>query len=285
MNTFRWHILGSLVVIHLTALAAWATFTWEGFVAFFLLYQVTGLGITVGYHRYLTHASFKACIPVHWALILLGMSAAQGTALEWPAVHRKHHVYSDTEDDPHSPHHGGLWWAHMGWLFATFSPRERDTLYARYAKDLLQDPFLRFVSHPVVYLAWILLTIAAIGGVGFAIGGIPMCLSFLVYGVFVRLVVVYHVTWAVNSATHVWGYRSHMTTDQSRNLWWVALLSGGEGWHNNHHASQKVANHGQRWFEVDPSAWVIRTLAAMRLVWNVSWYNVATNKVEILYRR
>lgn len=280
----RCHVLVSFILIHLAVLGAWSTFSWAGVIAFLVLFQVTGLGITVGFHRMLTHASFEVVRPVRWLLTLAGMTAGQGTPIEWVAVHRKHHAFSDQEDDPHSPHHGGFWWSHCGWLWVHHAP-EKTSLYRRYAPDLLNDPFLSFVSRPLVYITWLTMTALLLGAIGYMIDGWRLCWSLIVWGFFVRLVAMYHVTWLVNSATHLWGYRSTETTDKSRNLWWVALFSQGEGWHNNHHAHQTVANHGQRWWEIDVSAGFIRTLAALRLAWNVHWYNVSTQKVEILHRR
>jgi fatty-acid desaturase len=281
----RWYVLISLLSIHLVTLAARATYSWQGLVCFLVLYQLTGLGVTAGYHRLLTHNSYKTCRPVLWFLTLAGMASGQGAPAEWVAFHRKHHEFSDEPDDPHSPHHGGFFWAHMAWLWHPFSSGERTGLYKRYAKDALEDPFLRYVSKPRVYLAWVLFTWVCIAGVGLALGGWDMCLSFLVYGVFLRLVAMYHVTWFVNSATHVWGYRIHETSDKSRNLWWVALLTNGEGWHNGHHGYQTAANHGQRWWELDITYELIRLFAICRLASNVSTFNLSTGKVEIRYKR
>lgn len=285
LTHLRWYVLLSLISIHLSLIAAWAAYSWEGFLCLIVLYEVTGIGVTAGYHRLLTHGSFQACRPVFWFLTLAGMASGQGAPIEWLAFHRKHHKFSDKPEDPHSPHHGGFFWAHMAWLWHPFSSGARTGLYKRYAKDALDDPFFRFVSRPGFYLAWILTTWALIAGCGFALGGWRLCASFFVYGVIVRLVAVYHVTWCVNSATHLWGYRIHETSDKSRNLWWVALLTNGEGWHNGHHGHQTAANHGQRWWELDITYALIRMLAILRLVWNVSTFNPSTGKVEIRYKR
>lgn len=281
----RWYVLLSLTSIHLAVLAGWSIYSSEGLLCFFLLYELTGFGVTAGYHRLLTHKSFHVCRPMFWILTLAGMASGQGAPIEWVAFHRKHHEFSDTPEDPHSPHHGGFFWAHVAWLWHPFTSGERTILYKRYAKDVLADPFLLFVSRPWVYLGWILLTWVLIAGLGFVLGGWPLCLSFFVYGVFVRLVAVYHVTWFVNSATHLWGYRIHETGDQSRNLWWVALLANGEGWHNGHHGHQTAANHGQRWWELDLTYLLICLLAVCRLAWNVSVFCPSTGRVEIRYKR
>ncbi|MBI3332384.1 fatty acid desaturase [Candidatus Peregrinibacteria bacterium] len=280
----RWGVFWFIVGVHILAFAAVVTFTWEGLFALVALWILTGMGITIGYHRCLTHRSFKTWEPIRLCLALLGMSAGQGTIAEWVSMHIKHHVKSDTEEDPHSPHYGGFLRAHIKWLWEPFTTEQKSALFRRYGRHIVEDPTLWFLSEPKVYIAWMLFTIILIGLLGFLWGGPRICLSVLVYGVVLRLVVVYHITWLVNSATHLWGYRSFDTDDDSRNNWIVALLAHGEGWHNNHHANQMVANHGQRWWELDTSKIVIRLLAFFRLARNVYWYNVAKQKVEVLYR-
>lgn len=285
MNKVRWHILCSLLVFHLAAFVGWIAFSWEGVLCCLVMYVVTAMGITGGYHRLLTHDSFKTVLPIRWAFTLAGMAAGQGSPVEWVAHHRKHHKFSDEDGDPHSPHHGGFWWSHLLWMLKPVPVEEKNGLYRRYAKDLVADSFLRMVSRKHFYAMFFFGSFLAIGLIGWLLGGWKLFWSFLAYGVFIRLVLVYHVTWAVNSATHLWGYRNHETTDHSRNLWWVGLLAFGEGWHNNHHSIQRAANHGQRWWEIDMTYWLIWLLARFKLAWNVCVYNISTEKIEVLYKR
>jgi stearoyl-CoA desaturase (delta-9 desaturase) len=207
------------------------------------------LGVTLGYHRLLTHRSFQCPRLITYFLTVAGALAGQGGPISWVANHRKHHQFSDRKGDPHSPKEG-FFWSHMGWLFKR-SEMDIPENYKKYAPDLDRDPFLRFLdrAHPK------LLILLAIGL--YLWGGLP----FLVWGISVRMVFLYHSTWFVNSATHTWGYQSFKTNDDSRNLWWVSLLAFGEGWHNNHHAFQSSARHGLRWWEFDLTYLIIRTLS------------------------
>ena len=222
-------------VIHLGALTAPLVFTWQGV----LLFRVSVLdhrrpgslpGIpSAADARQLSDLSLAAAC--FWPT--LGLLAGEGPPITWVAVHRKHHQFSDQAGDPHSPHDGG-WWSHMLWLF----PRPREPQWTemirRYGKDLLKDPFMRLLDE--TFLVWHLALGALLLGVGWLGWDLRTGLSLLVYGMFLRLVWVLHVTWAVNSASHIWGYRNYQIADNSRNLWWVGLLAWGEGWHNNHHA-------------------------------------------------
>ncbi|MEO9096557.1 MAG: fatty acid desaturase [Candidatus Baltobacteraceae bacterium] len=250
-----------LAIIHLGALAALvpALFSWSGFGLVFLLWWITGgIGITLGYHRMITHRSLRLPRPLEYAVALCGALALQGGPIEWVSTHRKHHAHSDHEGDPHDVHRG-LGWAHIQWLyrnnFARLSKEDR----ARWAPDLVKDPFYRALDWGVLPLQ------IALGLVLLAIGG----WSWVVWGIFARLVFTYHCTWLVNSAAHATGYRTYRTGDRSTNCWWVALLSFGEGWHNNHHAFPFSARHGLRWFEFDMTWWTIRGLRAIRLARNV----------------
>ena len=188
---------------------------------------------------------------MRYPLVVFGALAGQGGPISWVANHRKHHQFADKEGDPHSPR-DGFFWSHMGWLFHS-SEMDDLSVCQRYVPDLAQDPFFRFVNK-THWLFVVLLAVAL-----YRWGGLP----FLVWGVFVRMVFLYHNTWFVNSATHRWGYQSFKVNDDSRNLWWVSLLSFGEGWHNNHHAFQSSARHGLRWWEFDPTYLTIRTLALL----------------------
>ena len=224
------------------------------------------IGVCMGYHRQLTHGSFRTYRPIRWLLALIGGLSGEGSALTWVANHRKHHVYSDQEGDPHSPR-DGRWWSHMLWFMPDFGRKHYDTLIARFAPDLDKDPVMRFL-HKFFLPSHVILG-AALFAIGYFGWDTYTAWSFVVWGMFVRLVYVLHVTWFVNSATHLWGYRNYETTDDSRNLWWVGLLAFGEGWHNNHHAFQRMARHGHKWWEIDMTYWAILRLEKVGLAWNV----------------
>jgi stearoyl-CoA desaturase (delta-9 desaturase) len=246
---------------------------WKDLVIFLVCYVPTGLGITIGYHRLLTHRSFR-CGPVVRALVIvLGSMALEGPPIEWVANHRKHHTYSDHEGDPHSPHighgHGwrapfrGLWHAHLGWLFQDGFANQR-----RYAPDLLRDPVVRFVDR--TFMLWVLLGLAIPFGLGYALTGtLDGALLGLLWGGAVRILVLHHVTFSINSLCHFFGSQDYVTDDESRNLAWLAPLSFGEAWHNNHHAFPTSAAHGLRRTQIDPSALVIAGLARLGLATHV----------------
>ncbi|MCU0704366.1 MAG: fatty acid desaturase [Fimbriiglobus sp.] len=240
--------------LHLAALAAPFFFTWSGLVLFGVLYVLTGLGITLGYHRLLTHRSFHTIKPVEYLFTLFGVLANQEGPLGWASNHRKHHTHSDEDGDPHSPEHG-FWWAHFGWLTRPERIDEERKLFN--VKDLAKDPVLRFFER----FHWVFPIV--LGVVLYFLGELwsGSGVSWVLWGVAFRTVFVYHATWLVNSAAHKWGYRGFETTDKSRNLWWVAMLTFGEGWHNNHHAHQRSAAHGLRWWEVDVTYMIIRGMA------------------------
>lgn len=236
------------------------TFTWSALVICLALYLLTGFGVTVGYHRLLTHRSFQTPRPVEYLLTALGSLANQGGALQWVAIHRMHHQHSDREGDPHSPRHG-IWWAHMLWWMPYIPALDEAARYQRYSADLAKDPVHRCLERCQVVLPLALAGLLFVLGQAWAGVG----LSWLVWGIFVRTTLLYHATWLVNSATHIWGYQSYPTRDRSTNLWWVALLSLGEGWHNNHHAFPRSARHGLRWWEVDMSYILIRLMSLAAL--------------------
>ena len=262
-----WVALGWLGLIHVGALAAPWFFTWQGFTVMLVLGWISGgLGVCLGYHRLLTHASFQTYPFLRRFFALLGVMAGEGPPITWVAVHRKHHRFSDRPGDPHSPR-DGRWWSHVLWLF----PRPREpqwtALLHRYGKDLLKDPFMRLLDK--TFLLWHFALGLLLLGIGWWCWNVHVGLSLVVYGMCLRLVYVLHVTWAVNSAAHIWGYRNYDTHDDSRNLWWVALLAYGEGWHNNHHAFPGRARHGHRWWEFDLTYAIICLLARLGLAWKV----------------
>jgi stearoyl-CoA desaturase (Delta-9 desaturase) len=241
---------------------------------FVIMYMATGLGITVGFHRYFTHRSFKTSKPARAVLAVLGSAAIEGPVISWVADHRKHHTFADQEGDPHSPHvdHGvgwrgafkGLLHAHVGWLFI----HTQRGLRRRYARDLIDDPIVSFVDRKFVF--WAVGGLLMAFALGWVIGGsLYAGLTGLLWGGAVRMLVVHHVTFSINSLCHFFGRRRFETDDESRNLLWLAPLSFGESWHNNHHAFPTSAEHGLRRWELDPSALLIRALEKVGLVWDV----------------
>ncbi|MCC6123788.1 MAG: fatty acid desaturase [Pirellulales bacterium] len=266
-NGLDWPAVIWMGLIHAGALAAPFFFTWKALGLFLLLGWITGgLGICLGYHRLLTHGSFKTFPGMRRLLALLGTLAGEGPPITWTAVHRLHHRHSDADGDPHSPRDGG-WWSHILWLF----PRPRDPdwrrMRDRYGKDLLKDSFMRLLDK--TFLVWHFILGGLLLAAGWSFWDLYTGLSFLSWGLCLRMVWVMHVTWCVNSASHIWGYRNYETKDNSRNLWWVGLLAYGEGWHNNHHAFPGRARHGHRWWEIDATFAVICLMERLGLAWQV----------------
>jgi len=237
-------------------------------------YVLTGVGITVGYHRLFTHRSFETYRPVRYAFAVLGQMAVEGDVVAWVSDHRKHHQFSDQEGDPHSPHAGygaglagalgGLWHAHTGWLFSESGRADQ----ARYAKDLLRDTGLRVIARLFLPLVVLSLLLPALVG-WLLLGGWYGFLAGLFWGGAVRIFLLHHVTFSINSICHFWGRRRFASRDESRNVWWLSWLSFGESWHNNHHAFPTSAFHGLRKLEIDPGGWVIWTLEKLGLAWGV----------------
>ena len=240
----------------------------------FVGYLLAGFGITVGYHRLFTHRSFQTFRVVRYAFAILGQLAVEGNVVSWVANHRKHHQFADRSGDPHSPHADrgegfveglkGLWYAHTGWLFdadATADPN-------RYAKDVLDDRGLRIISW--LFVPMVVVSLIIPGLVGWAwIGGRYGFFAGLVWGGAVRILLLHHVTWSINSICHYWGRRRFAVRDESRNVWWLSWLSFGESWHNNHHAFPSSAFHGLRRTEIDPGGWLIWALERAGLAWRV----------------
>lgn len=280
-TTINWGYAIILVAVHLLCLLIFFPyfFSWSGLALAILGDFVFGLlGINIGYHRLLTHRGFSCPKWFEHALAIVGICNLQDSPARWVAIHRLHHKHTDEQPDPHSPLVNFLW-GHVGWLL--FVNRDHYSLlqYERYSRDLLRDRFYLKLEKPflalTIYLIHAALFTAAGVGVGLVLtgtwqGGLQLGLSWLVWGVFARTVYVLHETWAVNSLGHMFGYQNYNTGDYSKNNWLVGLLAHGEGWHNNHHADQRSARHGHRWWEVDLSWQVIRLMERVGLVWDVS---------------
>jgi fatty-acid desaturase len=254
-NSIAWPALIWIGMLHVGALLAFvpAFFSWDALLLCLVLHWVTGgLGITLTYHRLLTHRSFEVRPKwLEYVMTAIGASASEGGAIGWVADHRRHHAHSDEHEDVHSPNRG-FGWAHMfWWMTPDITSEHTEEYYKKWAPDLMKDPVHRWMDS--FHILFPILGAVAL----YAIGGMP----YLVWAFFVRTVLVLHSTWLVNSATHVWGYRSHETRDTSTNLWWVAIITYGEGWHNNHHAFQTSARHGMRWWEFDATYIAIRVMS------------------------
>jgi stearoyl-CoA desaturase (delta-9 desaturase) len=240
-----------------------------------VMYMATAVGITVGFHRLLTHRAFQTHTWVRYTLAVLGEMAVQGPVIDWVADHRKHHTFTDEEGDPHSPHAGqgagiggmlrGLWHAHTGWLFSTHGQASSK----RFAPDLLEDRGMRRINKAFPLIALYSLAIPFLLGLGLSGGSLMAGLSALLWGGLVRIFFVHHVTWSINSICHFFGSRRFELEDRSTNVFWLALPSLGEAWHHNHHAFPRSAFHGLRWWELDPSGWLILGMAKVRLAWDV----------------
>ena len=246
-------------IFHVGAVAALFFFSWPAFFTALGLYWVAlSLGIGMGYHRLLTHRSYQ---PKRWiknCLAVCGTLALEGGPISWVATHRIHHQFSDKDGDPHTPR-DGKWWAHIIWMVVGESTQRQTSECQHYAPDLCNDPFMVWLSK-YNYVPLLILSVML-----FAVGGWP----FLLWGVFFRVTMGLHATWMVNSLTHFWGRRRFATHDDSRNNWLVALLSFGEGWHNNHHAHPTSARHGLAWYEIDMSWMAIRLLQLVGLAKSV----------------
>ena len=247
---------------------------WQDLLILALSYMIVGTGITVGFHRLLTHRSFKCHRVVRAGFAALGSAAAEGPVIDWVATHRKHHQFSDVDGDPHSPHvgHGtgwrgaisGLVHAHLGWVFSDMEVADE----RRYAKDLLADPLIRFVDR--TFVLWVVLGLAAAFGLGVALTGtVRGGLVALLWGGAARIFFMHHATFSINSLCHFFGRHDYDTGDESRNLAWLAIPTWGEAWHNNHHAFPTSYRHGLKRWQIDPSAAIIRTMELTGLAWDV----------------
>jgi len=267
---YNWPVIGWIGFMHVAALAAPWFFTWQGVVLALVLHWFTGgVGVCLGFHRMLTHGSFQTYRPLRYLLAVIGGLAGEGSAVDWVAAHRKHHALSDQEGDPHSPR-DGAWWSHVLWLGRSFYGTGDGNFARRWAPDLANDAFMRRVGQLAIPIHFVFGFVLFL--LGYLADGAFLGWSLVVWGMFLRFVFVLHSTWFVNSASHIWGYRNYETTDNSRNNWWVALLTYGEGWHNNHHAYPRMARHGHRWWEIDITFATIRLLQRLGLAWNVVDY-------------
>ncbi|HET6863179.1 MAG TPA: fatty acid desaturase [Pyrinomonadaceae bacterium] len=246
----NWSTTTFMIIFHVGALIGLYFFSWKLLLLAIVGNWVAGsLGIGIGYHRLLTHKGFHTPKPVEYFLTFCGTLALEGGQINWVVTHRIHHAFTEKAGDPHTPR-DGRWWAHMGWILRGTAQQHEEKVMRRYAPDLMKDKFHvllnRFYFVPLIVSAIVL----------FALGGLPAVL----WGVFVRVTFGLHGTWLVNSATHLWGKRRFETTDDSTNNWWVALITFGEGWHNNHHAFPTAARHGLKWYEIDINWWGIKAL-------------------------
>ena len=250
-------------LFHVGAIAALFFFSWKNLIAFAVLYFFAiNVGIGMAYHRLLTHRGYKVPKWIEYFVTVCGTLALEGGPIFWVATHRVHHQHSDHEGDPHSPH-DGTWWSHAGWILTGRALHSETSVLAKYAPDLTRDRFHVWISK----YHWLPLTTV---GIALLIGatatsGLKAGLTMVLWGIFLRVTLGLHATWLVNSATHMFGKRRFETKDDSRNNWWVALLTGGEGWHNNHHAHPVSARHGLAWYEFDPNYYGIWLLEKVGL--------------------
>jgi fatty-acid desaturase len=255
----NWVTTSVMAAFHVLAVAALFMFTWKAFLSAIVLWGfAVNMGIGMGYHRLLTHRGYRTPKWVEYFLAICGTLSLEGGPIFWVATHRVHHQLTDRPGDPHTPHDGG-WWAHAGWILSGDALHHETALMARYAPDLAKDRFLVLLSK-YHYLPLIVV------GLGLLAWGGWSC---VMWGIFLRVTLGLHATWLVNSATHMWGTKRFATRDESRNNWWVALITGGEGWHNNHHAHPVSARHGLAWYEFDLNYYGIWLLSKLGLAKNI----------------
>jgi len=269
-NKMNWFTTTVFGLLHVGAVAALFMFSWRSLAVAVALYWISvGFGISLGYHRLHTHRSFRVPQALEYLFALFGTLTLEGGPLFWVATHRIHHSRSDQPGDPHSPR-DGAWWSHMGWILFGESKHADTRAMARYAPDLAKHRFYVWLNN----YHW--LPVVVLGVALFAIGGLPMML----WGTCLRIVVGLHATWLVNSASHLWGSRRFATNDDSRNNWWVALMTFGEGWHNNHHAHPTSARHGLAWYEFDISWITLHVMKFLRLAKNIRVAKVTSSLAE-----
>lgn len=267
-----WPVLLFIAAVHVLAIPAFFTFSWENFALLMILNFVTNcIGVTFGMHRLFSHRTFKLIKPFEWFTGLCATLSFQGTIGDWVGHHRMHHAGSDTPEDPHDANRG-FFFSHMGWLFVN-EPKFDDPKKLRaFARDIYRDPVLSVMS-----TKWFMIVAqVALMGALFLMGG----LEYVVWGIFARLVVCYHSCWFVNSAAHYWGYTNFDAGDRAKNNWWVAILAWGEGWHNNHHAYGESVRSGFRFWEIDITYMVIRLLKAFGIAYDLK-YTMPGQGVEV----
>ena len=259
----NWPTVVIVGIFHAGALAALFFFTWQRLAVMAIIYILAiNVGIGMCYHRLLTHRGYRVPKWLEYLMTVCATLSLEGGPIFWVSTHRVHHQLSDKEGDPHSPREGG-WWAHTGWILFGEALHAQTEALSRYSPDLSRDRFHVWMSK----YHWLPITVSGLllfAG-GWAFGGWVNGVAMVLWGVLLRVTLGLHATWLVNSATHMWGQRRFATHDDSRNNWWVALLTGGEGWHNNHHAHPVSARHGLTWYEVDPNFWGIWILAKLGL--------------------
>lgn len=270
-DRINWRDLAIIVVCHLLAIPALFMFSWQNVAVMLIGNWIVGsLGVGLGYHRLLTHRSFKAPKWLEYILTIFASMSLQNEAYKWVATHRLHHQFTETDKDPHSTK-PGFWWAHMGWIIKGTAQDHDEATFKKYVPDLLKDKgqvlIARFFYLPIIISGFLL----------YALGS----WEFVVWGVFVRLVFGWHTTWFVNSAAHYWGKRRFETTDDSTNNWWVAILTFGEGWHNNHHAHPVSARHGFTWYEFDQNWLTIQIFKKLGWAKNIKVYEGEKIAVEM----
>ena len=251
-----WTFVAFIGSVHVLALLAPWFFSWSALgVMIFLHWLFGSIGICLGFHRILSHRSLQVPKWLEYIIAIIGAMAIQGGPIFWVAGHRLHHAHTEDEDkDPYSAKRG-FWWSHMLWMFYPRPEFFDYEMYKKYAPDLVRQPFYRWLNRYFIFLQIPLAVLL------YALGG----WSFVIYGVVLRAVLLWHSTWLINSATHIRGYRTFDCNDNSRNLWWAAILTYGEGWHNNHHAHPNVAKAGLRWWEIDMTWWAIKVLKTLGL--------------------
>ena len=270
-NHLNWDTTFFVVTFHILAIWALFTFSWSNFLAAFIMWWVAGsFGVGLAFHRLLTHRSFKTPKWLEYFLTFCGTLAVQSGAIKWVTTHRIHHAHTETDQDPHSPRNG-TYWAHIGWIMRGTSQEHDEATIKKYSPDLIKDPVHVFMSR----YYWVSSIIA--GAVLYSIGGYSMVL----WGVFARVVFGWHMTWLVNSATHIWGTRRFETRDDSTNNALVAAVTFGEGWHNNHHAQPSSAKHGLAWYEFDVNWVTIWLLEKVGLAKDVRVYNLGEQPSQL----
>jgi fatty-acid desaturase len=268
---YQWTTIIAMVIYHALAVVALFFFSWTNlFVSLFILWIAGSVGIGIGYHRLLTHRGFKTPKPIEYFFTVCATLSLESGPIQCISTHRIHHAFTETPKDPHSPREG-FWWAHIGWIFKGTAQHHDEVTLRRYVPDLLKDKVHVWLSK------WYYVPTIILGIILFAIGGWGM----LLWGIFLRTVFGLHSTWLVNSATHLWGTRRFETTDDSTNNFAIAVLTFGEGWHNNHHAHPTAARHGLAWYEIDMNWYGIRALEMLGLATDIKQYQEKKEQVEL----